>query len=264
MTIRHAVGLLLAVTLLVFPSVSFAQDEAMAFFEDGAALYYEGKYAEALVEFKKAHAAAPNAMFQYNIAMCHVRLKRWSEALEAAEKAKKMGGLGDKGTAQNDGRIAAVHRVVSTLNVADDVSAQQAREVAAATPDEVPADPEITETTTTPEKRFGGLGWVGVGAAGVGAGLLAGALVSDLTLQPKWDEYRAAAAAGDEEQYEALKSTIESRQGVGRVLLFSGIGLTAVGATLIIVELARGPSEPTAVLLPLPGGGAAASFSLRF
>lgn len=259
------IRILVLALVLAVPTSAYAGDDAaaQAFFEKGAALYFEGKYAEALVQFKKGHAEVPAALFQYNIAVCNLRLERYREALAAAREARSMGGLEGKDAAQNDARIAAIPRLQNAHAIVQELTA-----VAAKTLDDTPVETaEVVEPppAVEPKPRFGAIGWAGVGAATVGAGLAVGALVVELSLQPKWDDYNAAADAGDSTRYSELKSEIESGQTTGRILLFSGIGLAAVGAALIVFDLVTpGDEGAQAGFIVLPDGGVGGTVSVRF
>lgn len=57
--------------------------------EAGRNLYKEGKYLEAIEEFRKAYAVAPTPALTYNIARCHERLSQWQEAIQMYERYSK-------------------------------------------------------------------------------------------------------------------------------------------------------------------------------
>lgn len=54
-------------------------------FQRGATLYAEGRYEEAIVEFKAARVVKPLPALDYNIARCLDRLERWSDAIKNYE-----------------------------------------------------------------------------------------------------------------------------------------------------------------------------------
>lgn len=254
---------LFALVFLTLPQpASASEDAAQVYFEAGAALYFEGRYADALVQFKKAHAESPNATFQYNIAVCNLRLERYDDALSAARNARELGGLNDTEIVQNEARIAAIPRIQRAIRAATTIGESRPPDPE---PEVVAVQPAPTPATQS-KRRFGPLGWVGVGSTAIGSGMLVAALVTELTLQAKWDDYRAAADVGDAARYTELQSEIVRGQLVGKVLLIGGAGLAATGATLIVVELLTGErdSAATAMIVPLPDGGVATSFSLRF
>lgn len=62
-----------------------ARARARAFVEQGARLYDEGKYDEALVAFQDAAASYGSPDFQFNIGLCHERLGHYDAAIAAFE-----------------------------------------------------------------------------------------------------------------------------------------------------------------------------------
>jgi tetratricopeptide (TPR) repeat protein len=67
-------------------TVPVGQAEATKHVEAARAFYREGKYLEALEEFRKAYALTPTPALTYNMARCHERLSQWAEALQMYEK----------------------------------------------------------------------------------------------------------------------------------------------------------------------------------
>lgn len=262
--------LLLAIVLLVFTcaaapaSAQNAEKEAQQYFEKGAAFYFEGKYGPALVQFRRGHETLPNALFLYNIALCNLKLERYQEALNNAREAKRMGGLGERESALNEARLAAIPRIQDAMSIASDIEQALAAQVSKAEQ----APPEAIVDTNAPppsESSFGALGWIGVATSVAGAGLLTGALVSELSLQNKWEEFEAAAAAQDTTRHAELKEEIERGQRTGKILLYSGAGVTALGITFIVVDLFTSPSDQREIgLFISPDGELGAAASFRF
>lgn len=259
-------------TLLVLLSVAsapaFAQSpekEAQALFEEGGALYFKQEYGGAIVKFKTAHIKSPNALFLYNISLCHLKLGQFGDALSAAREAREMGGLDEQTSTKNDSRIVSLQRVLLAHRAAEAVGVQQASEDAD-TGDLVAGDPEATTTSGAAAKGggFGALGWVGVASTVLGVGLLTGSLVTELGLQGKWEDFRQAGEDGDEVAYARLKGEIEDGQQIGAVLLYSGAAITAVGLTLIIIELASGDSASATLQIVPTSGGATVGYTQRF
>ena len=235
---RFLVPMLLFVSLLL-PEAAMAQDrerEAQVYFEKGAAYYFEGEYGQALVQFKKGHATLPNALFQYNIALCNLKLERYREALNAARDAERMGGLGPNEQTLNRSRIAAIPRIQTATTVAEAVarSADTSSDV---------ADADVSQGTESGGGGFGGVGWAGVAFTTVGVGLLVGAVGVEVALQSKWEEFNESAESGDTARFEELKGEIERRQRTGKILLYSGLGASAIGVTLLIAEWVSYPSS---------------------
>lgn len=59
--------------------------QAIALFKRAKANYKDGKYVEALIDFKKAYELKPTGAITYNIARCHEQLSEWKEAVAAYE-----------------------------------------------------------------------------------------------------------------------------------------------------------------------------------
>lgn len=92
---------LVALTLaLLAPAVALAQGtatgtatadpakskEAQDAAERAKSLYRDGKFVEALLEFKRAYELVPTASLSYNIARCYEQLSQWDEAIKAYER----------------------------------------------------------------------------------------------------------------------------------------------------------------------------------
>lgn len=60
--------------------------EADAAADRGKALYREGKYVEALLEFQRAYEIKATPALSYNIARCYEQLSQWAEAIKAYER----------------------------------------------------------------------------------------------------------------------------------------------------------------------------------
>ncbi|MFO0727053.1 MAG: PEGA domain-containing protein [Myxococcota bacterium] len=88
-----ALGALIALGLLLAPDLAQAQTATSTGSADAAAaadraksLYREGKFVEALLEFKKAYELQPTPALSYNIARCYEQLSQWEEAIQAYER----------------------------------------------------------------------------------------------------------------------------------------------------------------------------------
>jgi tetratricopeptide (TPR) repeat protein len=55
-------------------------------YDQGARLYEQGRWADAIREFETARGYRPSAAFDYNIARCHEHLEEWSLAADAYER----------------------------------------------------------------------------------------------------------------------------------------------------------------------------------
>lgn len=249
---------MIVVSTAFFSSSAFAQSSdparAQQHFEDGAALYTQGDYSKAIVEFLKGHAIAPNAMFLYNISLSYLKLENVPDALDAAEEAKTFEGMPAKVSLRNDARIASFRSVLSANDVAEEIA--QAAEASVEEP--------MAERPVDDEGGIGGLGWTGVGLGVVGTGLVVGALLVNLGVSSDIDALEAEAAGGDPDRFDTLKNDIESGQSTGKVLLYSGAGLAATGIILLFVDLATGSESDASMGLAPTEGGARAEWSIRF
>ena len=233
---RTLFALVLAISMGTAAS-SYAQTgndpvRAKEYYDRGAALYFEGQYGEAALEFMRAYDALPEPVFLYNLALSHWRLHNYDKAIEAAERALRDPDLDPELHANVAARAVVFYRL-RRIEASVWTSPSEAVE-------EVVVDVEQPVAATRP--RFGTIGWVGTGLAVAGAGVLAGFAVTELQLQAKVEDYKQAAEQGDVERYETLRAEIDSAQPVALGLLFGGIGLVAVGGGLILWEISRDDS----------------------
>lgn len=63
--------------------------DAIGHFRAAKKFYQEGKFIEALIEFKKAYELQPTAAISYNIARCYEQLSQWPEAIATYEQFVK-------------------------------------------------------------------------------------------------------------------------------------------------------------------------------
>src|SRR6185295_12886613 len=88
---RAFLALLTLLLALAAPTARADDDDpdtelARRLFKEGSALYMAGDYQKALERFERARQAKPAAAFDFNIARCHDRLGRWTEALAEYER----------------------------------------------------------------------------------------------------------------------------------------------------------------------------------
>lgn len=219
--------------LLLCASPAIAQDNvelAQKHFESGAEWYAQGEYAKAIVEFLKGHNLSPNAMFLYNISLSYAKLDNIDDALVAAERAIKEGGLPPDVAVRNEARIRAFQMNSTARSVSGSVNL-------ALNEKKTVVDPEPTPKASS---GFGALGWTGVALTTVGVGLGAGAMVLSSGVADDIASLKSEANGGDLIRYTELKSSIEDDQSTGQILVYAGAGLGAVGLTLILIELMSG------------------------
>ncbi|MBA2661087.1 MAG: hypothetical protein H0U74_02235 [Bradymonadaceae bacterium] len=243
------------------------------FFDSGAKFFVAGDYAAAIVEFRKGYARLPEPLFLYNIALAETRLGRYQQALQTSERAEKV--LAGDSADANKGLQAACTTIIDAGKRAEAIAlalAQAAAEPQIEEPKESVEAVEAVAVVVEPQPQptgFGALGWTGVGVATLGGLALAGAGLTIMSLESDWQAYEEAARLSDGARYSALSESIEDQQIVGQVLLYSGVGLVAVGSGLIIYELVRSSGsqdrQPGVVLAPTVGREAVAlELRLRF
>ncbi len=247
-------------SILWVSTPAFAQDAATIakvekHFENGANFFQSGQYEQAIDEFEAGYALYPDPILLYNISLAHGKLARVDKSLTVAELAESMK-LQEPDRTQNSSRIVALRRAQLAHNmapiVAEQVKAEKRKQA------------ELEEKKRREANKFGTLGWVGIGVAGAGVAALVGALILDASLSSDIDAFEDAAARGDQLEYDRLKSDIESKQSTSQILLFTGIGLTAVGAGFIVYELFFKGRSDSAVSIAPTDGGAAATYQFRF
>lgn len=204
-------------------------EQAQKHFETGAEWYAQGEYAKAIVEFLKGHNLSPNAMFLYNISLSYAKLENIDDALEAAERAIREGGLPPEVAVRNEARIRAFRLNMVARSVSGSVN------LALTEKKSVP-DPEPTPSGSS----FGALGWTGVALTTVGVGLGVGAFLVSGGVSDDIEALKAEANGGDLIRYTELKSSVEDGQSTGQLLVYTGAGLGAVGITLILIDLFSG------------------------
>lgn len=245
--------------LLLAPAESFAQapsQEAVAqaetHFQKGAEWYTTGEYSKAIVEFLKGYNVVPNAMFLYNISLSYAKLGNQDDALMYAERAQNEVGMPDDVASRNSGRIAALRVRLSGLDVSKKIS-------------DLSNVVEVNPTPPPQQSEFGWLGMSGIAVGVAGLGLMGGSALIGMGVSDDITALENEANGGDQARFDDLKSSIESDQSLGQVLLFSGAGLAALGVTLVVVDLMN-DEEPTQASLQLvpTNGGAGAVFNFVY
>ena len=221
-------------------------ERAQEAFNQGASLYYEGEYGRAMVEFRRANEILPHPVFAHNIALANHQLGRVERTLEAALEARALdteGELPPRADATNSALIASIQSVIVATDISEEIGKRTDDPVAVDDSDAQPIDP-------VPESSWGTKGWGGVGAAAVGFVALTGAAVIDRSIVSGKEELESGNWTGTEDEFDAEVDSLQSRQSTGKLMLFSGIGLMAVGGGLIAWELMSGPEGTEMALSP--------------
>ncbi len=127
MIARRSIAVVLAAQLALAPAaVAFAKEptkaqmeEARTHLEKGRALYKEGAFEAALVEFERAYELAPSFKLLYNIALVQKQLNDFASALRTFEKYLADGGsdVPDAKRKEVDGEIVLLKSRVGTVAV---------------------------------------------------------------------------------------------------------------------------------------------------
>ncbi len=112
-----------------------------------------------------------------------------------------------------------------------------------------PADLEASDTRYAQRGRRGTVPLVGLAVAAAGVTALGTSLALELAwVAPAFDAYRAAETPAE---WDATREVARNRQRTNRILLFSGLGVTALGATLFV--LPRKSDDSVAVQFGISG-----------
>lgn len=297
--VRHTNPLCVALSMLLVVGVVFAPGAAHAdddgersreYFEQGAEFFFEGRYGRALVEFRRAYRLNPHPMIRYNKALTHFRLENYEDARDHGQALMESGELPDDESVRNAGRTQALSVMLSTRTVGDDIAdardeeqrrhaEREQRHIEAA--DEASrlgrhvghradrmtarlhdAD-EALASIDEADSDMGALGWTGVGMTGAGAAALTYALVLQLQLNDRIEAYETAADDGDRDQFDTLRTEIETKTRNGQIALYSGAGLAALGTTLWLVGRSSSSSESALSLRPSVGRSASTTTLLK-
>lgn len=246
---RSIAALLIALLALASPASAFGQssgqselEKAQGHFSTGAEYYASGQYSKAIVEFISGHNIAPNAMFLYNISLCYQRLDNLPDARDAAVKARQFEGMTDEIKVRNEARVASFGSVMLAQSVAVDVNAK---------PDAVVSD-ESDSAGDAESSSFGALGWSGAAIAAIGVAGLGFSLILNNQVANDKEALEEAKARNDFDEAERLTEEVNSTRQTGLIILFTGIGLTTIGLSMVLWDLLDDPSESSsASLAPL-------------
>lgn len=215
-----------------------ASDEkkAEAYYNKGVEAFFKKKYSLAITFFQRANALDPDPVVLYNISLAHSKMGNAKEALAAALEAQQMGDLPEDTALKNQFRIIGYRRILSARGVTEAINPPGQAEVDPNKKVLNEPDPDEPE----PEDGMSALGWTGIGTAGVGLAALVGAGGMSFLVSDNLTEYDTAQADGDYERAKGLQSDIRDRQSLGRVMLYSGAGLAAVGGALFAYDFFGG------------------------
>jgi tetratricopeptide (TPR) repeat protein len=208
---------ILLVLLWLFPSLAYAQEvpadmeRARELYENGARLYDEGLYEEAIAAFEAAYQASGLPEMHFNIANAYERLGKWQQALDSLNRYRAFAPSEERETL--DRRMRNLERRIAETPVAPPPVVVVPPVV------QTPPPPVAPPPTPKVERRFGptkivliasGLGVAAAG--GVGAGWT-------------WDQSRDWLAAGDREawnRWRPVNNVAVAGIGVGAAAVIAG------------------------------------------
>ena len=226
--------------------------EAIEAFQRGRTLYANAQYEEALVAFQRADSLHPAADLQYNIALCHMRLENWGEAIAGFEvylRTKK----DPPDRADVEARIAEARRHLAR----EEAPAESAPPRPEVSRDVVAADADLPPSPTKPWAGLigGGAVLLGVGAAtAIGGGTGFG-----VALANKNEELDAIVNGGNPQQVgyaqaQQLEREADRLRTLQWVTIGVGSGMAVTGAVLLGVGLDRRADARRIAVTPHPQG----------
>jgi tetratricopeptide (TPR) repeat protein len=232
--------------------------EAVEAFRRGRSLYAKAEYEQALAAFRQADDLHPAADLQYNIALCHMRLHNWAEAIAGFEiYLRTKDDPADR--ADVEMRIAEARRQLAQMQT-------KSQPPEPAPPPRLPPDPTPVQTDRPdPEPRP----WVGLVAAGgvllgVGVvGTIGGGVGFGLAVDERDDQLEAIVSGGNprgvgyaearqlEDEAARLRTYQWTTVGVGSAVAATGAVLLGVG-----LQRRRDAQERSIAIRPLVGPAA--------
>ena len=260
---------------------------AQRYYKLGEELYNRSAYEEALAQFKKSFEYSQKPALLYNMARCYESLGRHEKAAEFYSRYLKHNPPNAKmiqvritnlqRLAQRKKQPQPVPQPAPLPKPASQPVAQPKPQpiIAQPKPQPIIAQPVIQPIIAQPKPQPGQepapksrsmwiAGWtmVGVGGAGLIAGLVLGGLAAD---KASWLEDQSASLKveyADIKDEEALGRSLQTGQIVG---LAAGGAIAATGVVLLILDSRKKPAERRAWLAPaISPEGALVSAGVRF
>lgn len=236
-------------------------------YEEGLKSAVAGDYPSAVIHFQNGYKLDPDPRFLYNIAACYYRLDNFDRASDYYQRVLKSTNVSTDIHTKAASKLRAMEVQLSSASVSDRIK-NNAGQANKGGPTKAPGP-----TKDDKAEGFGGLGWAGVAVTAVGVGLMGASLIPNAGLSDQIKEYEDGVRldpnpSRDKSRYDA----IQNKQSTGKLLLFSGAGLTVVGAGLVLFELATSSSQEAAApqdaslspLFHISPDGAAVGMRLAF
>jgi tetratricopeptide (TPR) repeat protein len=274
-------ALLLCMSASVWPQDARAQEPedirlAQTLFNDAVAAYKTQKYPEALALFREAYTHVPSAVFLYNAARVAEKMGDLDASLEFAKRAASQqeralpAPLAEKNSVlikSLENQIAQTKKRAEEERVARQRAEKQIAEKQRV--EKQLAEKKLAEQRRAQEERarrqgaseWSWIGYSGVGFGIAGIGLIGGATYLGAEASSEIDSMRGI---DDEAIYAQKRSDVESTQTTGQVLLYSGIGLVALGGGMVAWDLMNPDESPVSVSVGAGPGDAGVSLSGEF
>ncbi|MEM1349027.1 MAG: hypothetical protein AAGI01_10750 [Myxococcota bacterium] len=240
-----------ALFVLALPATAAAQPTdddirtAQQAFDTGVEKYRAEDYAAALRAFERAHAAVPNPIFLYNVALCQSKLDRYDEAMATSRAAESL-------FAEFAEQLPPSE---ATKNAAA-LSAWSANQSAKAT------TTDIAAKLVKPPSLGRELNPLALATTSVGALTALVGLGIGLSLSADVDELRRLSESNDEAEFDRFKQEVERKQRRARFTTFAGAVIIAGGLTLWVLRRPT-DSNPDTARITFGGGPGQASVGVK-
>jgi tetratricopeptide (TPR) repeat protein len=240
--------------LLGSPVRAADADDARAreLYENGADLYEEGRYDDAVAAWEESYRLSNKALLLYNIANAEERAGRYSDALEHLNRYRAFATADER--AILDRRITNLDRRIQETGGGPTTTTT----ATTTTPAPPPPDPVVatvtpvsSTTTTTPERNGPPLATFVLGGVGV-AGLGVGAIFGLGAVSARSDAEAACVLQGEDNLCPAAAAPYIKKDKLDSLLTDISLGVGAAGIVSAVVFALV--DEPISVT-PLPGGG---------
>jgi len=208
-------------------------------FKEGYDAYSNQNWTAALRLWREAHTFNPDARFLLNAAKAAKRAGNLEQGLGLVEKAM-------------DEDREAFALGPDQVGEAKDLKKELQKRI----------EERERERALAAEKGLHGKGWSGVGAVAVGGGLIG--LGLGLFGQNVDSAREEARAADTFSSYQENIETFERAQRNGRISLYTGIGVAAVGTSLIVWDLVESKQARSKLSLGSRGADVGATLQVSF
>lgn len=236
-----------------------ADARARELYENGARLYDEGLYEDAIAAWKAAHDLSERPLLLYNIANAYERIGKYQEALDHLNRYRALAPSSERETLERRMR-----------NIERRLEEEKANQPATTTTEPTDTGPSMTVTKTTPVRSTAGPHPAGIGlVVGGGVGLALGGVFGGLALRERASARALCTevATGDPLcPSEAKAHTDADRQwSLGGDIAFIAGGAALGAGVIVLIASATQPDKQALRLTPSVGpGGAAVLLQGRF